>query len=227
MKADTRLIEGVGRGMSASQRFLFLLCLSALQLGGCTILSIDEDQARRRAGQGAVDPNAFVAREWARRALPAITSRAMPIGDLVPAITRDLAAAGARSGRQAGEGAAWTFAVRGDGVVEAIDRTSRRAVATIAASTPNGPVRAILQVGPVVSGTAVRDALDFVSFNDFADQLAFAAVGNALTAQALRASQPALDTLQPGDRLRFLAVANVRDAKAPLILTPVQVAKLP
>jgi predicted lipoprotein len=43
-----------------------------------------------------------------------------------------------------------------------------------------------VQIGPVLRGTAVRDALSFVRFTDFANQTEFAAVSNALNDRVLR-----------------------------------------
>ena len=36
-----------------------------------------------------------------------------------------------------------------------------------------------MQIGPAMRGTAIRDALDFVSFNDFTNQIDFARFGKA------------------------------------------------
>jgi predicted lipoprotein len=42
-----------------------------------------------------------------------------------------------------------------------------------------------IQIGPVLRGTALRDALPFVRFTDFVNQLEFAAVANALNDRVL------------------------------------------
>ena len=36
-----------------------------------------------------------------------------------------------------------------------------------------------MQIGPAMRGTAIRDALDFVSFNDFTNQIDFARFGKS------------------------------------------------
>ena len=45
---------------------------------------------------------------------------------------------------------------------------------------------ATVQIGPVIRGTALRDAVSFIRFNDFANQFEFAAVSNALHERVLR-----------------------------------------
>lgn len=92
----------------------------------------------------------------------------------------DIAAAGTASedgGRTVSSGRA-TF-VTVTGTVLEIDRASRVGIARVRAPGPPPRVVAI-QVGPVVRGTALRDAASFIHFGDFANQFEFAAVSNAL-----------------------------------------------
>lgn len=200
-----------------------VLLAGACLLGGCRVLTIDEDRAIRSRRGDALDATAYVAGLWQERALPAITKAAVPLDVLAPAIAADLDRAGGTYGRRAGEGSAWTFVVRGTGQVVSVDSGSRRGQAIVAVPGLAGGQPARVQIGPVVEGSAVRDALPFVTFDDFADQLAFADVGRALTTRALAGVRPAVAELRPGRTVRFVAVANVRDASAPLVLTPVAI----
>ena len=43
-----------------------------------------------------------------------------------------------------------------------------------------------MQIGPAMRGTALRDALDFVSFNDFKNQIDYAQFGKAFNQHVLR-----------------------------------------
>lgn len=195
--------------------------LGAGLLGGCEVLTIEEDRALRARRGGDFDAARYVDEIWAAKAVPALDQRAIPANKLVAAIDADLERAGAELGRRAGEGSAWTFVVSGTGVVSSVDAASRRGSAEVTL-TGTAPARAVrLQIGPVVSGTAIRDALPFVAFNDFADQLAFADVGRALTARALRTLRPGIAQLRPGQAVRFTGVVNVRAPGEPLVVTPV------
>ena len=71
------------------------------------------------------------------------------------------------------------------GVVTEVDRRSRVGVAHMRAGTGSPAIIAV-QVGPVLRGTALRDAVRFLSFTDFANQSEFAAVSNALNDRVLR-----------------------------------------
>jgi predicted lipoprotein len=191
----------------------------ALALGGCKVLTIEEDRALRARLGGDFDAPRYVDAIWASKVMPAIHAETRPLPVVASAIDRGLDKAGATLGRRVGDGSAWTFVFEGEGVVTKVDTTTPRGSVDVA--LPDRVVH--IQTGPVVSETAIRDALPFVAFNDFTDQLAFAEVGRALTAKALAGVRPALNQLQPGRRIRFIGVANVRSAGDPLVVTPVSV----
>ena len=81
---------------------------------------------------------------------------------------------GAKYGYRAkSEDTPWTLMVKLEGVIIAADTESRAATISVDASG-QGKTDAIVQIGPAMRGTAIRDALDFVSFNDFTNQIDFA-----------------------------------------------------
>jgi len=201
-----------------------LVMAGACSLGGCKVLTIDEDRALRARHSANFDAAQYVDAIWASRVMPAIKGKATPVPTLIAAMQGGLDKAGAALGRRAGEGSAWTFVLRGEGVVTKVDDTAPRGGVDVAL-WGDAAHRAIrLQTGPVVSGSAIRDALPFVTFNDFADQLAFADVGRALTARSLSELKPVLGGLRPGSRIRFVGVANIGEAADPLVATPVSIA---
>jgi predicted lipoprotein len=87
--------------------------------------------------------------------------------------------------------------VKGTGVVSAIDRRSRVGVMLVRA-TGARQVAVAIQIGPVIRGTALRDASGFIHFSDFTNQSDYAAAANALNDAALRTvvAPLAIDTLQ-------------------------------
>ncbi|MET0372696.1 MAG: DUF2291 domain-containing protein [Rhizorhabdus sp.] len=191
-----------------------------MALVGCTVLSVDEDKAIRGRRSGDLDPTAYVGRLWAKQAVPALDAAAVPLPVLMSAMSRDLDAAGRSYGRRAGEDSAWTFVVKGSGRISSVDTTSPHGHIMVALGSDQGGREVQIQLGPVVEGSAVRDALPFVSFDDFADQLSFADVGRALTSRALAGVRPIAAQLQAGQVVSFTGVVNVRDARDPLIVTP-------
>jgi predicted lipoprotein len=76
--------------------------------------------------------------------------------------------------------------LKGTGIVAAVDRQSRVGVMRVRIPGATQGVVAI-QVGPVIRGTAVRDASSFIQFSDFTNQFDFAGAANALNDYVLRA----------------------------------------
>jgi predicted lipoprotein len=75
--------------------------------------------------------------------------------------------------------------LRGRGVVAAIDRRSRVGVMLVQVSGSK-PATVAIQIGPVIRGTALRDASSFIQFSDFTNQYDFAGAANALNDHVLR-----------------------------------------
>lgn len=189
-------------------------------VSGCTVLSTEEDKALREARSQDIDADRYVEARWSGKVLSALNKRAASPADLVAALNDGMAKAGDRMGHSAGEGSPWTFVVRGRARVEAVDRASQRGTVTVSFDTPKGPMQALVQSGPYVSGSAVRDALEFIRFNDFKDQLVFAEIGNALTARALKESK-VLGSVQPGTWIELLGVVALRAPGDAWVVTPV------
>ena len=74
--------------------------------------------------------------------------------------------------------------VKGVGMVTAVDRRSR--VGVMLVQLVSSSLVVAVQIGPVIRGTALRDASGFIQFSDFTNQSEYAAAGNALNESALR-----------------------------------------
>jgi predicted lipoprotein len=77
--------------------------------------------------------------------------------------------------------------VKGEGRVLRVDTSSRTGLLLIDAEPYDGRPDAALQIGPVIRGTTLRDALPFIQFSQFVNQLQFAQVGNALNGRVCAA----------------------------------------
>lgn len=101
------------------------------------------------------------------------------------------------------------------GTLVAVNRRSRVGVARV---TPGGGSlgSATVQIGPVIRGTALRDAVSFIRFNDFANQFEFAAVSNALHERVLRDVVGAMDLeAAVGQSVTVLGAATVPPGTPP------------
>ncbi|CAN5426456.1 DUF2291 family protein [soil metagenome] len=219
----------MGDPVAGWRRAGLVLVLAALPLlAGCKVVPIAADRAARERQSGVFDAARYVSTIWDAQAAPYWTRSAAPFPDLAASIDRDLDVAGAHAGRRAGDGSPWTFVAQGQGVVTRIDTAARAGRLTVAAPVAGGQARDVeIQVGPVVSGSTLRDSLPFVTFNDFANQIAFAEVGGAMSRRAVAQARPIAQGLKVGDRVTFLGAFALSTARDPILLTPVRLERAP
>ena len=194
---------------------LCLALLAAIPVAGCKIVPIAEETAV----PAGFDAPAYADGIWADRVLPFFTESARPVADVVPAIAADLEAAGAEFGYRSGEGSPWSFGVSGAGTVTAKNTESRAGTLEVAVDDIAEPV--VLQIGPVIRDNAVRDALPFVTFKDFVNQLEYANAGKALTALAVAGFAPGAEAVAVGDVVTFTGAISVSRGAEDILVTPI------
>jgi predicted lipoprotein len=130
-----------------------------------------------RTGSGAGAQNSqgaaarFVDPIWVAKVLPAIQEKAQDIAKILPEIRADPEAAGQKYGRSEATNP-YNYMVKGTGKVTEIHNESQAGTAVV--EIPGLNEKIALQIGPVVRGTALRDATGVVSFNQFSNQLDYA-----------------------------------------------------
>jgi predicted lipoprotein len=165
---------------------VFLLS-SLVALGGCKIVKNPDPGAAGQAQEAQTDQArmAALAREiWEPKVLPAVAALLAPLDDVRAALAQDVDAAGAKYGyKPVGEASAWNFGVTGTGVIVETKMKSRAAKLQVD-TVGDGKADVTIQLGPIIRGTALRDAMSFLSFSDFRDQIEFAKLAGALNAMA-------------------------------------------
>jgi predicted lipoprotein len=160
---------------------VFCLVAATVTSGGCkpwTSRPIHEHAEGTTAQPGKLDATSYVAGTWDSRVLPEAASHAQPLEPRTVPVRP--------------EGRAAVF-VRGAGTVMTVDTRSRVGLAVIDLDPSDDHPDVVLQIGPVIRGTAVRDALSFISFSDFASQIEFAEVASALNAHVLTSVVAGID----------------------------------
>lgn len=200
--------------------------IAGVLLSSCRLIPTSEVQAlahKEAGGPASVDPDKMVDEIWSPKVVPYFEKRAGPFPEV-----RDLAAtspdeAGAKFGYRPKSGdVPWTFMVRLDGVVVAADTESRAATIGVDA-TGHGKADAIVQIGPAMRGTAIRDALSFVSFNDFTNQIDYARFGKAFNIYVNRTTLGKLprDSLV-GRKVTVLGAYSFQSPSDTPLVTPVE-----
>jgi len=155
----------------------------SLTLGACTgvpgVFEYESSSARASGGAAAAfDAPGYVAKIWESKVLPTVSGKAVDATTLLDAIAADPTAAAAQYGTTSGTGAAPAFLVKGEGTVTAVDTTAPTGPVTVTLTTGGRTVA--LVTGPVIAGTALRDAVGFIDFSQFTNQIDYADVGTEL-----------------------------------------------
>ena len=147
---------------------------------------------------GPFDAREYVSKVWDARALPLLKTRTVPF-----------AAFKSQSANNA-------TPVSLDGVIVEVNTTSRVGTAAIDIAPADGKPDALLMIGPVIRGTALRDALDFIQFTDFTNQIQFADVANALNDRVLATALAHVDPAGlKGKHVQVLGIAWRQAGGAP------------
>ena len=125
------------------------------------------------------DPDKMVADIWDAKVIPYLTSKSGDFKTVRELEISDAEAAGSKYGHKEKVGnSPWTLVVRLEGKIVSSNTESRAATIDVDGDG-DGKADATVQIGPAMRGTALRDSLDFVSFNDFTNQIDFAQFGKA------------------------------------------------
>jgi len=128
---------------------------------------------------------AFVDPIWNNKIVPTFTEKAVDAKELLAAIQANPDQAGERYGRREATNP-YNYMVKGTGQVTAVNIESRAGTLTVALANASPGQSVTVQIGPVVLGTAVRDATGIVSFNQFTNQIDYAGVSKEMNARAIR-----------------------------------------
>lgn len=178
--------------MVATRRNTLVLILAAA-LTGCKIVANQDLKAEKSKSADDFDANAYIDKIWAAKVLPDFKGRAMDLDALLREVAKDPDEAGHAHGHREGDGNPWTYEIKGEGKIVAVDTASRHGIVTVEVHTETGARKVDLQVGPVVFGTMLRDALPFIKFGDFVNQIQYAQVSRALNDRATKEVREAFD----------------------------------
>jgi len=122
---------------------------------------------------------------WDSKLVPAILKSAPDARTLLDALAASPDAAAQKYGHREGSGE-WYFTVKGTGRALKADTTSRNGLLLVDIAPFDGKADVWIHIGPVIRGSALRDATGIIRFNDFANQIAFADANNAINDRALK-----------------------------------------
>lgn len=178
---------------SPKMALLVLLLLASLGLSSCsaffTVVPINEERQLSEGGSATnkgFDKVAYVDKIWESKVLPTVQSKAVDFDTLYTALKLNQDDASKKYGNKVG--GPYNFLTKFDAKVTAVNTTSRVGTLTVEAQAGGKAVPLTVQIGPVIQDTAIRDAVGFISFNEFVNQLQFADVADELNNRAYNMS---------------------------------------
>jgi len=206
--------------VTAARGLFVPACFAALLLAGCvpwTVRPIGDKEGRKGEARQGFSAPAYVDSIWESRLLPVIAAEAVELAKLLEALRRDADTARREYGRRESEGP-YLYLVKGRGRVLSVDRGSARGVLLLDLDPFDGREDARILIGPVIPGTAIRDALPFIHFDQFVNQLEYAEVANELNTRADRLAEAAVGAnVAPGRPASFLGVLQ-EEGQAPAVI---------
>lgn len=196
------------------------LAVAALTLGGCRIVSQQELADLKNPPNPAM---ANVTNTYQQKIVPQVLNDAKPLGEVMKdlAAAKDIDSACKQFGYRSQAENPCVFTVKINGTVSAVNTTSRRGKMTVKDVSGQDVV---VQIGPIIRGTALRDVYKGSSYQDFNDQVLFGDYGRAINTLASNE----VKKLQPkvGDRVEVDGVFSSWDVpqSAPDI-TPARVVR--
>jgi predicted lipoprotein len=217
--ADNQSFAAISGSGARFSRRVVVAGLLAAAVAGCKILPIaSENEANLQKFSGAD----YVTKLWDTDVIPVVRDKAFPIETVIAAIEGGLDKAGPEFGhRPAEEGSPWSFVVKGTAVIKEKNTTSRAGTVLVDVATPKGPIPVTIQIGPVIKGNSLRDAMPFINFQNFTNQLEFAEVGRAFNGRVVTELKTAVDALAPGQTIAYSGTFSLNSATDKILLTPV------
>ena len=215
----------LGLGMAAA--------VLAASLSGCTVVGLENgeilfggkqvsESTPTNAFDEEFDPDAFVASIWEEEAMPAFEEQAVEFEVVRAALLEDFEGACEQYGVLSNDKGSWVFVVNGSGVVTQVNRESRNGVAALEIANNGSPFTAGLQIGPVYQGASLRDALTFIKFSDYKNQIVFSGISSALNSKVdTDIVTPACIDEAAGKTVEFTGAFSLKDKDGEIIITPV------
>ncbi len=178
-------------------------------MSGCSLYTVRPMQAAS-ANQSnqfdqRFDPVTYTNSIWRTKVVPVVLNKAVDAHTVLVALKSNATLAEKQYGTLSSDGF-YNFIVKGQGNITAVDTSSRNGTLNLQLPAFAGQPAIIMQIGPVIFGTAIRDSVGFINFSQFPNQVQYAQVADALNAHAVRDLQGVNFAALKGKKITFYGV---------------------
>ncbi len=199
-----------------------MVSMVILSAGCVTIVKTGEEG--KLTGEVAFNAGDNVASIWESHALPNLEEKAVDLGQFLAEANGNLGSLADKYGTYSmGTSGELSYTVKGTATVKEVVTDKKAGYMVIALRDYSGPETIKLQIGTVYKGSAVRDSLDFIRFEDYKNQVDYAAVSQSIHDLIQNTIINKLDLASlTGKEITFLGCFTV-NKNDELLITPVKI----
>ena len=204
--------------------FAVLLCLIlTFTMSGC-VKVVEIGKEDELTGNKKFDASENVAGLWESQAVPELKEKAIDLVTLLNESNGDLKNVAEKYGHYSmGTSGELSFVVKGEGVVTEVNQTKKAGYMLIKPTGYEGQMNVKLQIGSVYKGSAVRDNLSFIKYEDYTNQVDWAKISQSIHEVIDRDVVKALDLGSiTGKTISFVGAFSV-DKKTEILITPIEI----
>ena len=160
---------------------VLVLALAGAALTGCVkVVPLTSSSPEGGAAEGEGDAESYINGMFQKEAVPALKKKAVDFVQLMTEAKGDLKMVGDKYGRHAEASSPYNFTVKGTATVEEVKTELRAGYLVLKVKGYTGDAVVKLAVGPVFKGTSTRDSIEAIKFDDYKNQVTFAALSTAI-----------------------------------------------
>jgi predicted lipoprotein len=210
--------------INMKKRYLILIMIVLLLISSMTgcmkVIKIGEES--KYTGEVKFNAGEDVAKIWDSQALPELTGKAVDLATFIKESKGDFKTLAKKYGKYSmGTTGTLNYTVKGTATVKAVHTEKRAGYMDITVDGYSGPIIIQIQVGPVYRGTSVRDSLNIIKFEDYKNQVDYAAVSQSINNVIQKTVIDKLDLKSiEGKKIEFTGCFTAEDNKN-ILITPV------
>ncbi len=167
--------------MSKARVIIAGLVVVFLAYAGLSATVVKEGHEAELTGEKAFDPTQVAKDFWAEKSKDYFEKNAVELNTLLKEADGDFTKVASKYGYYSmGDKGELSFIVKGSGKITEVKNKLRSGYfAFDLTDTPSEDVKTRIQIGPVFKGSAVRDSISLISYDDYTNQIEWAQVSVA------------------------------------------------
>lgn len=200
---------------------LITVMLIMSTLTGCIkVVKIGEEG--KLTGEVKFNAGDDVAKIWNSAALPELKGKAVDLATFLKESNGDFNSLASKYGKYSmGNSGDLSYTLKSTATVKEVNTEKKAGYMEVTIDGYTGPVKIEVQVGPVFKGTAVRDSLKIIKFEEYKNQVDYAAVSQSINDVIKKSVIDKLDlTTLKGKQIEFTGCFTVEQNDL-ILITPV------